>query len=67
MMNVYREKGGREGRGRRKGKKVELGRGKNSSWKQRTQDRILSLHLNNFIRVKKPLPSPEDCFSLMSC
>lgn len=27
VMNVYREKGGREGRGRRKGKKAELGRG----------------------------------------
>ena len=28
MSNVYREKGGREGRGRRKGKRAELGRNK---------------------------------------
>lgn len=28
MMNVYREKGGREGRGRRKGEKTEPGKEK---------------------------------------
>lgn len=57
-----------EGRKRKKERKQSRAwEGKNSFWKQRTQDRILSLHLNNSISVKKPLPSPEDCFSLMSC
>lgn len=65
-MFTERKVGGKEEE-EGKGRKWSLGGEKNSSWKQRTQDRILSLHLNNFIRVKKPLASPEDCFSLMSC